>query len=110
MALPPFALRYRTCRLEPWLDRSILGMEIGQVWNEIFHDFQVGQRIDAYVVGDIIDALCASQRVGAVDVHRAGPQTPSRHDRRKVSVWSTSFLILIRASSTIGPHVSRSTS
>lgn len=28
------------------------------------------------------------------------PQMPSRHDRRNVSVGSTSFLILIRASST----------
>ena len=33
------------------------------------------------------------------------PQMPSRHDRRKVSVGSSSFLILIRASSTIGPHL-----
>ena len=36
------------------------------------------------------------------------PQIPSRHDRRNVSVLSTSFLILISASSTIGPHWSRS--
>ena len=33
------------------------------------------------------------------------PQMPSRHDRRKVSVGSISFLILISASSTIGPQV-----
>src|SRR4249919_4226960 len=38
------------------------------------------------------------------------PQMPSRHERRKVSVGSISFLILISASRTIGPHVSRSTS
>jgi len=37
------------------------------------------------------------------------PQIPSRHDRRKVSVESISFLILISASRTIGPHVLRST-
>ena len=37
------------------------------------------------------------------------PQIPSRQDRRKVSVGSISFLILISASSTIGPHLSRST-
>src|SRR5688572_16691312 len=38
------------------------------------------------------------------------PQMPSRHERRKVSVGSISFLILISASRTIGPHVARSTS
>ena len=36
------------------------------------------------------------------------PQMPSRHERRKVSVGSCSLFILIRASSTIGPHLSRS--
>ena len=38
------------------------------------------------------------------------PQMPSRQDRRKVRVLSTSFLILISASRTIGPHLPRSTS
>ncbi len=38
------------------------------------------------------------------------PQMPSRHERRKVSVVSISFLILISASKTIGPQVARSTS
>ena len=38
------------------------------------------------------------------------PQMPSRQDRRKVRVGSTSFLILISASRTIGPHLSRSSS
>ena len=38
------------------------------------------------------------------------PQMPSRQERRKVSVGSISFLILISASRTIGPQVSRSTS
>ena len=33
------------------------------------------------------------------------PQIPSLHDRRKVKVGSISFLILMRASSTIGPHL-----
>jgi len=32
------------------------------------------------------------------------PQMPSRQDRRNVSVGSISFLILISASNTIGPH------
>ena len=38
------------------------------------------------------------------------PQMPSRQERRKVSVGSTSFLILISASRTIGPQASRSIS
>jgi hypothetical protein len=38
------------------------------------------------------------------------PQMPSRQERRKVSVGSISFLILISASSTIGPQLPRSTS
>ncbi len=38
------------------------------------------------------------------------PQIPSRQERRKVRVESISFLILMSASSTIGPQVSRSTS
>ena len=36
------------------------------------------------------------------------PQMPSRHERRKVSVGSISFLIFSSASSTIGPHSFRS--
>src|SRR3546814_5931833 len=38
------------------------------------------------------------------------PQIPSRHDRRKVREESCSLFILIRASSTIGPQLSRSIS
>ena len=38
------------------------------------------------------------------------PQMPSRQERRKVSVGSTSFLILINASNTMGPHLSKSIS
>jgi hypothetical protein len=37
------------------------------------------------------------------------PQMPSRQERRKVSVASISFLILISASRTIGPQRSVST-
>ena len=38
------------------------------------------------------------------------PQMPSRQERRKVRVLSTSLLILISASRTIGPHSARSIS
>ena len=37
------------------------------------------------------------------------PQMPSRQERRKVSVESISFLILMRASRIIGPQALRST-
>lgn len=37
------------------------------------------------------------------------PQIPSRHDLRNVSVGSCSDLILMRASSTMGPQSFRST-
>lgn len=37
------------------------------------------------------------------------PQMPSRHERLKVSVGSSSFLILMSASSSMGPHSARST-
>lgn len=35
------------------------------------------------------------------------PQIPSRQERRNVNVGSISFLILIKASSTIGPHLKK---
>lgn len=35
------------------------------------------------------------------------PQIPSRQERRNVNVGSTSFLILISASSTIGPQLEK---
>ena len=38
------------------------------------------------------------------------PQMPSRQERRKASVGSISFLILISASRTIGPQAAMSTS
>ena len=37
------------------------------------------------------------------------PHTPSRQERRKVSVESISFLILMSASRTMGPQASTST-
>jgi hypothetical protein len=33
------------------------------------------------------------------------PQMPSRHDRRRLNVWSCSSLILSSTSSIIGPHL-----
>jgi hypothetical protein len=50
----------------------------------------------------------ASQLVPSI-VMEHEPQTPSRHERRKVRVESTLFLIQISASRTIGPQSSRST-
>ena len=55
----------------------------------------------------VIGLVQASQLLPSIFIAQ-DPHTPSRQERRKVSVVSISFLILIRASSTIGPHVSRS--
>ena len=49
----------------------------------------------------------ASQLVPSIFIAQE-PQIPSRHERRKVSVGTISFLILINASNTIGPQASRS--
>merc|ERR1719291_1554248 len=32
--------------LQPWLDRLILVVEVGQVWHEIFHDIRMRQRLN----------------------------------------------------------------
>src|SRR3546814_17181980 len=56
-----------------------------------------------------IDLVQASVLVPSMFIGH-DPQIPSRHERRKVTVESCSLLILISASRTIGPQLSRSTS
>jgi hypothetical protein len=45
---------------------------VGQVGHKILYGFQVGQRIDAYILRCFVDALDACQGIGAVDIHGAG--------------------------------------
>jgi len=47
---------------------------------------------------DVLDRFQEASVLVAVDVHRAGAADASRQERRKVSVPSTSFLILMSAS------------
>ena len=104
-------------------------VELGQVGHEIFDDVGVGEGVDAGFVGGVCwDATCAHERSASRDVwlelsrdvHKHAsvltpsifiaqlPQMPSLQLRLNVKVGSTSFLIRINASSTIGPVLFRS--
>jgi hypothetical protein len=50
----------------------VLGVESGQVRHEVLDHRHVRQRIDLHRALDLVHALGAGERVGAVDVHRAG--------------------------------------
>ena len=62
----------------------------------------------AFVPMSEMNRVQASQLVPSMFMAHE-PQTPSRHERRKVNVESTLFLIQNNASRTIGPQSSRST-
>jgi hypothetical protein len=51
----------------------MLGVELGQVRHEILDHRHVRQRIDLDGAVDLVGPLGAGERVGAVDIHRAGP-------------------------------------
>ena len=57
--------------LEPGLDRAVLGVEMGEVWDEILDHRQMGQRIDRDALRRIVGVQGASERVGAANIHRA---------------------------------------
>ncbi len=63
----------RRVGLEPGLDAGELGVEMRHVRYQILDHRHVRQRIDFDLTLDLVAALDAGQRVGAVDVHRAGP-------------------------------------
>ena len=91
-------------------DRGQLAVQLVQVGHQILDNRPVWQWIDAHIATDVVEVLGAGQRVGAAMFMEQEPQTPSRHDRRKVSELSTLFLIQIRASRTICPMRSTGTS
>ena len=74
--LQPFLLRRRARRLEPWLDRGVLGEEHRLVRHEILDHLLVGQRVDRDRRRDLVDAAGAGERIEPVDVHRAGAAHP----------------------------------
>ncbi len=87
--------------LEERLDGTVLLVELGQVRNKILDDVHVREGVDLGVVG-LVDSAKTSKGVDTVMFMAQEPQIPSRQERRKVRVGSISFLILIKASSTIG--------
>ena len=100
--------RRRAVRLQPRFDRAQLRVNLRQIGHEVLHDRHVRQRRDAHRAFHLIDRLQAGERVAAIDVHRAGAADPLPAGAAEGQVGSTSFLILISASSTIGPQASRS--
>lgn len=116
--------------LQVGLDGFVLLVELGEVGDDVLDDVGVGEGVDlAFCLGVGWDA--AWRRLGLIltDLHsRRGnrylhkharvltpsmfmaqlPQIPSLQLRLNVSVGSTSFLILIRASNIMGPVLFRS--
>ena len=91
-----------------WPDRVVLREDVVDVWDEVFDHRHVRQRIDPRIAFDLVYFLMqASHSVPSMFIAQ-DPQMPSRHERRKVSVGSISFLILLNASNTIGPQALRS--
>ena len=70
--LLPLALGLVGLRLEPGLHAGVLGIEVGEVGDEVLDHRHVRQRVDLHVALDLVHAVDAGQRVDAVDVHRAG--------------------------------------
>src|SRR5690606_6672123 len=64
--------RRRALGAQPGLDRGVLGVEVGQVRDQVLDHVHVRQRVDRDLpLAAVLDGLGAGQRVGAVDVHRA---------------------------------------
>jgi succinate dehydrogenase / fumarate reductase iron-sulfur subunit len=72
LGLQALALRRRRDRLQPGLDRGVLGVEVGQVRHQILDDRHMRQRVDLDFARHLVDGLGAGQGVGAVDIHGAG--------------------------------------
>src|SRR5271170_2448288 len=72
MALLPFLARRRRHGLQPRLDRGVLGVEIGEVGDDVLDHRHMRQRIDAHRTLHLAHRLGASQRIGTIDIHGAG--------------------------------------
>lgn len=56
-----------------WFDGVVLGIKVGQVWNQIFDYWYVWQWIDFYdIVGDFFYIFGVGKGVGVVDVYGVG--------------------------------------
>ena len=65
--------RGRRSSLQPRLDGGVLGVEIGQVGDQVLYDGHMRQRIDFQDSPKVLHRLGAGERVGTADIHRAGP-------------------------------------
>src|SRR5690606_12385497 len=72
VALQPFLCGFWRNSVQPRLDRGVLGVEVGQIRHKVFDYRHVRQRINLHRTGNLVRALGACQRIGAVDVHGAG--------------------------------------
>jgi len=50
----------------------MLRIEMRQIWDQVFHDRHMRQRIDLHVTLDLIHAIDARQRVHPINIHRTG--------------------------------------
>jgi len=66
-------LRLHLLPLQPGLDGFVLGVEVGQVGNQILQHIGVRQRLDLDLLHIGFNVLQALQPVLPVDVHLAGP-------------------------------------
>ena len=102
-------------------------VELSEVGYEVFNDVGMGEWVDTGLLArvgwnaacDICECVQLEPLV-CQDLHKHArvltpsifmaqlPQMPSLQDRLKVKVGSTSFLILIKASSIMGPVLFRS--
>src|SRR3546814_16505738 len=72
--LEPFlARRRRRDRLQPWLDRRILRIEVREVGNEVLHHIHMRKRRHLNAAAPaVLDRGRAGKAVLPADVHRAG--------------------------------------
>ena len=54
----------------------MLRIEMRQIWDQVFHDRHMRQRIDLHVTLDLIHAIDARQRVHPINIHRTRATNP----------------------------------
>lgn len=117
--------------LKPRLNGFVLFIKVVHVRDEILDDVHVRKWVDLGDLGVGVNFAAKYERLilrlqpscRSISIHLMqarvltppmfiahDPQMPSRQDLLKVKVGSISFLILIKASRTMGPQVFRSTS
>src|SRR3546814_1623521 len=88
--LQALACRRRRIGLEPWFDRRQLRVEMRQIRHQILDHRHMRQRIDLGIALDLVTTLGAGQRIGAIDVHRAGTRS-EEHTSELQSLLTISY-------------------